>query len=135
MSKQVQPRDIATVAAFFKEGLMRDNADEYREVLEAWGQGNIELVQYLTQYAEFTAGLMNIEGVNYSGVFEYDVCAPFGAWFAKRIVAGQTPTRDQCRIWLLHNVWVFFTTVSQGMDEDTLACLLMDVPFNVGEQT
>ncbi len=103
--------DTNIYSAFFMEGL---SASNYGEMLEAWGQGCYELVSEICEYAPrlqrmVEAAFRAKPDLDYPGVFEYEVCAPFGTMINQSILdAGDTPSEVACMDWLKEEVINFF---------------------------
>lgn len=114
--------NTATYAAFFMEGL-RDSGD-YHELLDTWGHGCVELVQEMTSHSAYLGSLVDAvekafeDSLDFPGVFEYEVCSPFGKWFAEIVrCTGATPTEGICRGQLREYVLQFFCQNMETGDE------------------
>ena len=99
-------------AAYFMEGL-RDA--DYDKMLEAWDRGCIELVSQIVMYAPVVQQMVDAadkaldHDCSWPGVFDYEVCNPFGKWIADHILATKDmPSREACREWLAEAVIAFF---------------------------
>ncbi len=110
-------KNVACIGAFMMEGL-RDLAGiegiTYREILEAWGDGCLEMVQAMTEHAPLVEVLYT-EALNgdtdFPGVFDYEVSAMFGRWFGKRIYHNAEtgiPTDAECEAKVRELVAAFF---------------------------
>jgi len=104
--KMVLPKNTAMIGAFMMEGmrdLERSEGITYENIYEAWGNGVAEMVGYMTSFAEYIelgAAARYDPEIGFPGVFDYEVSAPFGEWFGKRIYNNATegiPTGDECR--------------------------------------
>jgi hypothetical protein len=98
-------------AAFFMEGI-RDAVD-YNALLARWDKGCIELVSQVTRYtphvAELVAAGVVATGNEFPGVYEYEVCSPFGMWWAKHIMdTGIEPNEELAKKWLTDATAEFF---------------------------
>lgn len=81
------PATVAAIwGAFLYEGLLAHESDHHRlaSVLDAWGQGCIELVmaasQYLPEVWDQISRKWEAEDTDFPGVFEYEVISPLGIW-------------------------------------------------------
>jgi len=102
----ILPENTATIGAFMMEGL-RDLANEegitYDEIIDAWGQGVAEMVNYMASFAPYIEEGMTKRvdpEIGFPGVFDYEVSAPFGTWFGKRVYNNAIegiPTPEECR--------------------------------------
>lgn len=111
-------------AAFFMEGLHDARPDHhvtpnYDVLIEAWGQGCIELVDTLVSHVPLTLKLCEAAAQacdhNYPGVFDYEVSSCFGRWFGEHILQhGKEPSSQTVHDWLAKQITEFFT---QGMME------------------
>ena len=109
-------------AAFFMEGLHDARPDHhvtpnYDVLIEAWGQGCIELVDTLVSHVPLTLKLCDAAALachgNYPGVFDYEVSNCFGRWFGEHILQhGNAPSKQAIHDWLAKEITAFFT---QGM--------------------
>ncbi len=104
--------DTAVYAAFFMEGL-RDQ--DYDAVIQSWDQGCIELVSAVVAYTPLLRRLVDAavkahdDSVSFPGVFEYEVCSPFGMWIGGQVLErADMPTEQACREWLAAAVIDFF---------------------------
>jgi hypothetical protein len=73
-------------------------SDEYE--LRVEGIGHVGYMGELVQYADLLQSMWEGKGEEAccSGVFDYDVSEPFGAWFVKEM-----PTDEQARAWLVEH--------------------------------
>lgn len=105
-------------AAFMMEGL-RDYCDTqhgrsgYTQLLEHWGNGCWELVAELCAHAKYfdeaVAPYID-DDVGFPGVFEYEVCSPFGIWFAEYVMKhGYVPIVSEAKAEIDRLVLDFFT--------------------------
>jgi len=111
-------------AAFFMEGLHDAKSDHhvtpnYDVLIEAWGNGCIELVDTLVSHVPLTLKLCDAAAQacdgSYPGVFDYEVSSSFGRWFGEHILEhGKEPSTQAVQAWLVKQVAAFFT---QGMTE------------------
>lgn len=85
--------NIAITAASMWEGIQEDDA-----LIEHWGQGCYELRYAVAEYAELSAlyldAVFAVIEKDFSGLYEYDVSEPFGAWLRKHIEA-QDPAGER----------------------------------------
>jgi hypothetical protein len=102
----------AIYSVFFMEGL----ADcGYDDVLKASGLGCIELVCEVAKFAPYLSRLIDMiqvssERMEYPGVFEYEVCSPFGIWFGSQVEElSSMPSERACKNWLANVTIQFFT--------------------------
>lgn len=92
--------NTAIYGAFMLEG-MRDAAERmggpqgYEKLLIAWGNGCLELVTELCQYASYFDEAIKPyvdQDYGFPGVYEYEVVNFFGSWFAEYVYgAGYVP--------------------------------------------
>ena len=114
----ITPRDTAIVGAFIMEGV-RDTED-YLAVLSAWNLGAIALVEDVTQYASLIWAMAQTGGEitgDFPGVYDYEVSAPFGKWFAEHILDTldhSAPTSKQCTSWVKEAALEFFLQVEDN---------------------
>lgn len=125
-------------AAFFMEGLHDARLDHhvtpnYDVLVEAWGQGCIELVDTLVSHVPLTLKLCETAAQvcdhQYPGVFDYEVSSCFGRWFGEHILHhGNTPSQQVIHDWLVKEITAFFT---QGMtaSQAEQARLAIEVAF------
>jgi hypothetical protein len=100
------------------EGL-RDLANSegitYENIYEAWGDGVAEMVGYMASFAEYIEyGVQkNYDpDAGFPGVFDYDVSAPFGMWFGRRVYNNATegmPSVEECQAKCDELIADFFT--------------------------
>lgn len=105
MTKDRNIHEVALAASFMAVGMA--DADKERTnaaadgVYQAWGQGAVELHSTLVEYAELSEAIWNIleatDPDSAPGVWAYEVCEPFGKWFAERILGGNAPLPEQAR--------------------------------------
>jgi hypothetical protein len=114
----------STYSAFFMEGVFDQ---DYDKVILTWGNGCIELVSEIVAYASHLHCLVGAaekarnDSTNYPGVIEYEVCAPFGRWIGKYVIAhGTMPAKRDCYTWLASSVIEFF---NQCEVADQAACI------------
>lgn len=109
-----------TYPAFLMEGL---HDAGYTAVIDAYGQGCIELVQELVAYTPYIKTLVKaVEAVtpDHPGVFEYEVCSPFGRWFGQHILESGAPNQPACRAWLAAEVVTFFSQYSTPAETEKI---------------
>ena len=109
---QRDPHMIAMYSAFIMEG-MHDK--DYDAVLTAWNGGCVELVWEVMGFVPYLVGAINAvasacgDDLEYPGVLEYEVAAPFGLWLAQTVTAtGSMPAPDACRAWFNDAIVDFF---------------------------
>lgn len=124
---------ISTCTAFIRDGMNDNDADRYRQVLNAWGEGALELAQKAAGYAILAASVVReVDRVNvdafiefqicWPGVYEYEVCEPFGKWFADHLVEkGDAPSLEESEKTLLGMVREFFEIGLLDVEKDDLA--------------
>lgn len=109
--KPVPHADELVIAAFFSEGL---HDIGYDEILSAWNRGCYELIQEVTAYAPYLNGLLQaadaVSGDDRCGVFDYEVSAPFGAWFGQYVLdhPETAPPESEARAQLIDLVAAYF---------------------------
>ena len=111
-------------AAFFMEGLHDARPDKhvtpnYDVLIEAWGNGCIELIDTLVSHVPLTLKLSEAAAQacdhNYPGVFDYEVSSCFGRWFGEHILEhGNEPSTQAVQDWLAKQIEAFF---AQGLTE------------------
>lgn len=88
-------------AAFIQEGLMRNGSASYGRLLSAWSRGALELVTEASRYASYAVTLAEAWSEaddGHPGVYAYEVCAPFGTWFAEFVEKHRrAPEPEQAR--------------------------------------
>jgi hypothetical protein len=106
------PHMIAMYSAFVMEG-MHDK--DYDAVLAAWNGGCVELVCEVMGFVPYLVDGINAVAVQcgddleYPGVPEYEIAAPFGLAIAQVVTAtGSLPTPDTCRAMLDNAIVEFF---------------------------
>ena len=101
--------NLMTTAAFYSEGL---HDVGYDRVIEAWGQGCIEMIREVSQYATLSELLVSeVYADHYvMGVYDYEVSAPFGEFFARYILAndGAAPSKQDAGAELVELTFRFF---------------------------
>lgn len=109
---------VAATAAFMATGLHKQSSTS---TLEQWGEGYLELIYELTQYAEY---LTKMHDAGYSlvgseGTFAYEVSVPFGSWFANYIDGhnGNAPTKGVAMMNAVNRSMDFF---SQGLTHEEI---------------
>lgn len=102
-------------AAFAMEGLRDFCKDSlgYAKLLERWNQGCYELVDEMNRHVgyfdEAIAPWVD-DDCGFPGVFEYEVCNPFGMWFAEYILKhGYAPIESEVKAEIDRLVDEFFT--------------------------
>lgn len=104
-------QEAALTGAFIAEGL---HEIDYDNLLAVWDKGCIELLSEAVSYVPIINALMEAgyrSGEDYSGVFHYDVTAPFGRWFAEHVInspTGDAPARVLASLHLYEEVQKFF---------------------------
>ncbi len=97
--------------AFFMEGLHEAG---YDEAINAWDKGCIEMVSEMMSYVEFAEKLVHavrpVIKDSFPGVYEYEVCSPFGKRFGNHIIecGGNSPCRPEAEWWLVRETELFF---------------------------
>jgi hypothetical protein len=106
------PHMIAMYSAFVMEG-MHDK--DYDAVLAAWNGGCVELVCEVMAFVPYLVDGINTVAVQcgddleYPGVPEYEIAAPFGLAIAQVVTAtGSLPAPDACRALLDDAIVEFF---------------------------
>ena len=84
----INSEDTNIYAAFMMEGLHNVG---YDEAIKAWDNGCLELVQIMCEYAKHADTLVEAAikahaDLDFAGVFDYEVCTPFGEWFGKYVI-------------------------------------------------
>ncbi len=111
------PTTVAAIwGAFLYEGLLAHIHDRKRfeAVLDAWGQGCIELViatcLHLPEAWEQISRKWEAEDTDFPGVFEYEVISPLGEYFADHLLAhkGDLPTREAVALEITRLIEAFF---------------------------
>ena len=109
---QRDPHMIAMYSAFIMEG-MHDK--DYDAVLAAWNGGCVELVWEVMGFVPYLVDAINTvasacgDDLEYPGVLEYELAAPFGLWIAQTVtVTGSMPAPDACRAWINDAIVEFF---------------------------
>lgn len=111
---RAQAHSAATTAAFMVMGFPRDDGPDstMSRLLDAWGQGCLELVSEMTQYALYSEELLAArKDQDFPGVYDYEVSESFGAWFAAYVRVHPrhaAPPVDQARRVLEGMVGKFF---------------------------
>lgn len=92
----MRARRVTISAMFMMEGF-RDC--DYNKALLVWNQGAIELTNHLADWAEEAERMYDaLSSGDHSGVYEYEVCSPFGTWFGTTMVmTGEPPTLTQSK--------------------------------------
>jgi hypothetical protein len=108
--------DAATYGAFIMEG-MRDL--DYSEMIELYSEGCLEMVMEATQHVPYLMEMVEehiVNGCDFPGVLDYEVCSTFGRWFGGLILAhrGHTPSPAMARQKMEELVDAFF---AQGESE------------------
>jgi hypothetical protein len=87
----------AVHGAFIMEGVFHANFAD--TVDAAWGKGWLELVTAIAEYVPVIGAVIDAAdsvSAAYPGVFEYEVCTPFGRWLAARVTeTGDLPPPDE----------------------------------------
>lgn len=109
---QRDPHMIAMYAAFVMEGMHDKN---YDAVLSAWSGGCVELVCEAVSFVPYLVDGINAvaahcgDDLEYPGVPEYEIAAPFGLAIAQVVTAtGSLPGPDACRTMLDDAIVEFF---------------------------
>lgn len=101
--------NLMTTAAFYAEGL---HDVGYDATIEAWGNGCIEMIREVSQYATLSEMLLNdvYADHNVMGVYDYEVSAPFGSIFAEYIQNnnGAAPSKSHAGGELVRLTFRFF---------------------------
>ena len=103
---------IAMYSAFVMDGL---HENDYDAVLSAWNGGCVELVCGIMDFVPYLVDGINAvasscgDDLEYPGVPEYEMAAPFGMWIAQMLKSsGSLPAPDACRAWLDNAIVEFF---------------------------
>lgn len=111
------PIEVAAIwGAFLYEGLLAHIPDHQRvqAVLDAWGQGCIELViattLHLPELWEQISHKWEAEDTDFPGVFEYEVVSPLGEYFADYLLShqGKLPTKEAVATEIARLIDAFF---------------------------
>ncbi|MCC2639329.1 MAG: hypothetical protein K0Q68_3048 [Moraxellaceae bacterium] len=111
------PREVAAIwGAFLYEGLLAHVPDHQRirAILDAWGQGCIELViattLHLPEVWEQISRKWEAEDTDFPGVFEYEVISPLGEYFAEYLLThdGRLPSKEAVAAEITRLIDVFF---------------------------
>lgn len=102
MDDDVQSAISPTVcAAFIQEGMMRGSQAAYNRLLHAWFYGALELITAASRYADYAVTLAEQavgQKIEFPGVYAYEVCAPFGTWFAEFVEKHhRSPSEEEAR--------------------------------------
>lgn len=105
---KTDPQTCAEAGAYFMCGAMSITLPGHNfDKLGGWG-GFVSELCLMANYADrmaYAGGSV----VEYPGVWGYEVASPYGAWFAQFYKdTGNTPTTDQCKIWLVNETERFF---------------------------
>lgn len=118
------PATVAAVwGAFLYEGLLIGHQEprRLRRVLDAWGQGCLELViatcLHLPEAWAQISLKWETEDCDFPGVFEYEVLAPLGTWFGDYLLShnGDLPTPIQVQDEIRRLIEAFFQPLDQRM--------------------
>lgn len=125
---------ISTCTAFIRDGMNDNDTHRYDRVLKAWGEGALELAHEAAGYAILAASVMReVDRVNadavvdedqvwWTSVYEYEVCEPFGKWFADQLVErGHTPPLEESEKTLLRMIREFFEDGLSESEKNDLA--------------
>ncbi len=98
-------------AAFMAIGLIQ--APNQLQVQDAWANGQLELIDSLTHYAEYSWALADAAfklGDGAPGVVQYEVDEDFGVWFGEQILEwdGAAPEHEECCIRLRETHFMFW---------------------------
>lgn len=122
----------ATSAMHIWDGLVYVNQSGLHKldaILEAWGQGCLELTIELANDAVRCAKVcdtVNTAGFEFPGVYDYEVSCALGEWIAKQLLAKSDLPTTQERVEKLNDLSVWFFT--QGdCDEESKANVRMMV--------
>lgn len=124
---------LPVCAAFIQEGLMRDGHAAYERLLHHWGQGCVELVSVATGYASLAASIVEQacrEDLEFPGVYVYEVCSPFGDWFARYVEThGTCPDTVEALHKLVTLAREFFLQSTSGLSavEEATFVLALDM--------
>lgn len=127
--------DTNIYSAFFMEGLRDLN---YDDVLASWDNGAVELVSELCSYATSLDHMVNAaiaardDSVSFPGVLDYEVCAPFGQWFGKKVLEnprGDTPSNVECIQFLQDAVTKFFQQGESTDRQQNIARAVAEIGF------
>lgn len=115
------PATVAAIwGAFLYEGLLAHESDHQRlaSVLDAWGQGCIELVmaasQHLPEVWDQISRKWEAEDTDFPGVFEYEVISPLGIWLGDYLLRhdGQLPDTETIKQRIDELIRAFFPPVA-----------------------
>src|SRR6266404_5048005 len=89
----INTQNQCVYAAFFMEGAHNVG---YDEAVTAWDSGCVELVSAICGYAEHLdlmvrCATANCPNLDFPGVFEYEVCTPFGEWITRYVIDHDGP--------------------------------------------
>lgn len=111
------PTEVAAIwGAFLYEGLLAHVPDHQRirAILDAWGQGCIELViattLHLPEVWEQISRKWEAEDTDFPGVFEYEVISPLGEFFAEYLLMheGRLPPKEVAAAEITRLIDAFF---------------------------
>lgn len=118
-------KNLMMISAFMMDGLLnKAGGGELSDILAAWGQGYIELVDAMTDQAEiiescFDAGMMTAGDC--PGVFDYEVTSQIGGFFARHILEnGNMPTKEAIERHILDETVEFFASGMSGEQKSDL---------------
>lgn len=93
-----------------------EDSEKFEELIGFFG-GHTGVMQVLAQYALVIAAMTKAaENSDWPGVFEYEVCEPFGAWWAEHMLNQPTPKKlhSACIETLASMISYFFYPRSQN---------------------
>jgi hypothetical protein len=119
------PKHAAQSGMFLMEGLLEVNQETLNK---AWGQGFLELVMELSEYAQDVWNLAEVGGAitgEFPGVYDYEVTTPLGKRFAEWVVEHEdAPTREKFLEWAIEYAYEFFMQGSSERVNDGLKAAL-----------
>lgn len=130
----ISMKNIAVTASFMAIGMSRNDEARYNKLLEAWGNGCLELHYELSEYAVLSEKIVDflVEECccEFPGVYDYEVSEPFGEWFGDYVlVYKDVPGNSEAVPILIHLACKFFAQ-GGGMPADQLAAKVHELISN-----
>lgn len=114
-------QNVACTAGFMAVG-MQDALKEY-PAFEYYGGGVVGLHVELARYAVISEQIVDFissEGMDFPGVYDYEVSEPFGKWFGERVgnTENSTPSFEVAQAHLIKEACLYFTQSNPGNSSD-----------------
>lgn len=130
----ISMKNIAVTASFMAVGMSDNDEVRYNKLLDAWGNGCLELHYELSEYAVLSEKIVDflVEECccEFPGVYDYEVSEPFGEWFGDCVLAYKdVPNKNEATSILVYLACKFFAQ-GDSITTDQLAAKVRELISN-----